>query len=82
MLPACMLLRLPLRFMLPLRFTEPFFFSVPLREGVEPWLRVVEPRDARDAERWGSSPSRMEWPLVEASKLSSNLPRRSAGAEP
>jgi hypothetical protein len=80
MLPACMLFRLPLRFRLALRLTEPFFLRVPLREGVEPWFSVVEALEAREAERWGMSPSRTEEPRVRASKFSSNLPLRSSGA--
>ena len=45
-----MLFLLPLRFKLPLLLTEPFFLSVPLRAGVEPWLRV-EAREALEADR-------------------------------
>lgn len=60
MLPACMLLLLPLRLRLAARLTEPFFLSVPLREGVDPWFKVVEPLEAREAERWGISPSSTE----------------------
>ena len=61
MLPAFMLLLLPLRFKLEVLLTEFFFFRVPLREGVPTF-------EALEAERWmpvASSPARIElsrWP--------------------
>jgi|TARA_R110002003_G_scaffold184_13_gene14492 hypothetical protein len=77
-----MLLRLPLRLRLPVLLTDPFFFSVPLRDGAEPWFNVEDALDAREADRWGMSPSSTDEPRVRASKSSSNLPlpRRSSGA--